>query len=127
MNRDTEGSLQHWVSAVLRFGVVLAAAIGALGGVYYLIRHGSEPVAYHTFTGDANPNRLVGEVFKGVLAFRARSIMQLGALVLIATPVARVFVSLLGFVKEKDRTYVVITLIVLLTLLGSIVGGAIRG
>ncbi len=53
--------------------------------------------------------------------------MQLGALVLIATPVARVFVSLLGFVKEKDRTYVVITLIVLLTLLGSIVGGAIRG
>jgi uncharacterized membrane protein len=44
----------------------------------------------------------------------------LGLLLLIATPVARVAFSVIGFALEKDWMYVVITLIVLALLIYSL-------
>ena len=48
------------------------------------------------------------------------SIAQLGLLVLVATPVIRVGVSLIAFVVERDRLYVAITAAVLGLLLLSL-------
>jgi uncharacterized membrane protein len=48
-------------------------------------------------------------------------------LLLIATPVARVAFSLFGFAAERDRTYVIVTTIVLAVLLYSLIGGAASG
>jgi uncharacterized membrane protein len=48
------------------------------------------------------------------------AVIQLGLLILIATPVARVIFSLVGFVLERDRVYVAITLAVLAILAYSI-------
>jgi uncharacterized membrane protein len=48
------------------------------------------------------------------------AISQLGLLVLLATPVARVAASVIGFALERDRLYAAITLAVLLILLTSI-------
>ncbi|WP_414859199.1 DUF1634 domain-containing protein [Nostoc sp. KVJ3] len=48
--------------------------------------------------------------------------MQLGLLLLIATPVMRVVFSLLAFVRLKDYTYVIVTLIVLAGLIYSLIG-----
>jgi uncharacterized membrane protein len=48
-------------------------------------------------------------------------VIQLGILVLIATPVARVLFSMLGFALERDWMYVVITAIVLALLLYSLI------
>ena len=45
---------------------------------------------------------------------------QVGLLLLIATPVVRVAVSAFGFMLERDRIYVAITLAVLLILLASL-------
>ena len=42
---------------------------------------------------------------------------------LIATPVTRVAFSILAFALQRDRIYMIITLIVLATLLFSIAGG----
>ncbi|MBN9501557.1 MAG: hypothetical protein BGO01_00015 [Armatimonadetes bacterium 55-13] len=120
---DSEGSMQHVVSALLRAGIILAGGVGLVGLVGYLLSHGHDVVSFHTFRGEASQDRVVGQILSGAASFKFRSIMQLGVLLLIATPVARVAVSLLGFIKEKDRTYVVITLIVLLALLGSLIGG----
>ena len=53
-----------------------------------------------------------------------RGIIQLGLLLLIATPVARVAFSIFGFAEEKDRMYVAFTVIVLLILLYSLIGSA---
>ena len=49
-----------------------------------------------------------------------RGIIQLGLLLLIATPVARVVFSVIGFVRQRDFVYVVLTLIVLAVLLYSL-------
>ncbi|MBV9295185.1 MAG: DUF1634 domain-containing protein, partial [Acidobacteriaceae bacterium] len=81
----------------------------------------------HTFRGQPSIDRIVSEIIKGAFAVRARSIIQLGILLLIATPIARVAFSLVGFALGRDRTYVVITAIVLTVLLVSLITGAVQG
>ena len=48
--------------------------------------------------------------------------MQLGLLLLIATPVARVIFSAIVFAVENDRMYLLFTLLVLAVLLYSLFG-----
>lgn len=115
------------VSVVLRTGVLLSGAVVLAGGIYYLVRHGGERIDYHIFNGQPSIDRIAGEIIKGALALRARSIIQLGILLLIATPIARVALSLVGFALERDRTYVVVTAIVLCVLLFSLLSGTVQG
>ena len=56
--------------------------------------------------------------------FHGQAIIQFGLLLLIATPVARVAFSAVGFAIERDSMYVVITLIVLAILLYSLFGSS---
>ncbi len=51
-----------------------------------------------------------------------RAIIDIGLLLLIATPVMRVVFSMVAFALEKDRLYVALTLIVLVILLLSLLG-----
>jgi uncharacterized membrane protein len=111
------------VSIVLRTGVLLSASIVLGGGIYYLIRHGGEIADYRTFRGQPSIDRMLGEIVRGAIGLRARSIMQAGILLLIATPITRVALSLAGFALERDRKYVVITAIVLSILLYSLISG----
>ena len=73
--------------------------------------------------GEPSEYRTVSGIIRGAVSFRGRNIIQLGLLILIATPVARVAFSVIAFVLERDRLYVVITLIVLAVLLFSLAGG----
>ncbi len=57
-------------------------------------------------------------------SFSGRGIIQLGLLLLVATPVARVIFSVAAFALQQDWIYVVITLIVLAVLGFSLLGGA---
>jgi uncharacterized membrane protein len=50
-------------------------------------------------------------------------LIQLGLLLLIATPVARVAFSVAAFAMQRDRLYVVVALIVLAVLMYSLTGG----
>jgi uncharacterized membrane protein len=123
----TDTSIERMVSMLLRAGVLISGAVVLAGGIYYLLRHGGEPVNYHNFQGQPSIDRIASEIVKGAIALRARSIIQLGILLLIATPIARAALSLVGFAFERDRTYVVITAIVLATLLFSLISGAVQG
>ena len=69
--------------------------------------------------------RILSGIVKDVLAFKRRGIIQFGLLLLVATPVARVAFSILAFALQRDRTYVIITLIVLGILLYSLTGGGL--
>jgi uncharacterized membrane protein len=65
----------------------------------------------------------VGGIVRGVRALHEAAVVQLGLLLLIATPVARVAFSLVAFILQRDRVYVVVTMIVLGLLVFSLVGG----
>jgi uncharacterized membrane protein len=108
---------------LLRTGVVLAAGIVFVGGVVFLARHRVPVTDYRVFQGEPEELRRVLGIFREAWAFRGRGLIQLGLLVLIATPVARVAFSFFAFLYERDWTYVVVTILVLGLLLYSLFGG----
>ena len=104
------------VGAILRLGVLLSSAVIILGLVPYLVRDGAGHVDYHLFRGEPEVFRTVRDVLAYAAQAHPRGIMQLGVLLLIATPFARVALCLVEFARERDRLYIFVTLVVLLTL-----------
>ncbi|HLM81490.1 MAG TPA: DUF1634 domain-containing protein [Terriglobales bacterium] len=110
---------------LLRSGVLLPAAVVLSGACVYLSRHAHEPADYRIFRGEPSEFRTIAGVIHSVLNGRGRGLIQLGLLLLIATPIARVAFSIVGFAIERDRMYVAFTLIVLAILLYSLLGSGL--
>ena len=123
----TDRSIERIISILLRTGVLVSGSVVLIGGIYYLLRHGSEVESYYIFRGTPAVDRIVPQIVRGAGALRARSIIQLGLLLLIATPILRVAFSLAGFAIERDRAYVAITSIVLAVLLYALISGVLQG
>jgi uncharacterized membrane protein len=120
----TDRKVEVAISVLLRSGVLLAAAIVFAGGILYLAHHGGgTPTAYHVFHGEPQELRHLDLVIRAAFSGRADGIIQLGLLLLILTPVARVAFSVVAFGIERDVMYVMVTLIVLAVLLYSLLGG----
>ena len=107
---------------VLRWGVITAGTVVALGAAVFLIRHGFERPLYQVFRGEPTDLKTVPGIVGDAWSGRGRGLIQLGLLLLIATPVARVILSIGIFTLQRDRRYVLITLIVLTVLLYSVFG-----
>ena len=117
----TDERLEQMVGQLLRTGVLLSAAIVLAGGIWWLAEVGRMAPAYHEFRGAPRDLRQLGLLLKGLAHPRPEALIQLGLLLLIATPVARVGLALAAFALERDRTYVVATAIVLAILVYSMV------
>jgi uncharacterized membrane protein len=98
---------------LLRIGVLLSALVVAAGGIVFLVRHGNEQQHYRFFESEPRRLRNIGDIWKTAFQGRGQSLIQLGLLILIATPVARIIFSIIGYFLEKDYLYVLITVIVL--------------
>jgi uncharacterized membrane protein len=118
-----EARFEQWLSHLLRAGVLLAASVVLLGGVLYLGRHGGERADRKAFHGEPPGLRNPSGIVKNALNLSGRGIIQFGLLLLVATPVARVAFSVFGFLRERDFTYVALTLVVLAVLLFSLFFG----
>lgn len=119
--RWTEHQVEQIVGHLLRGGVILSAAVLLVGGVLYLIRYGMNAPNYQVFRGEPTDLRTIPGIVADALALRRRGLIQLGLLLLIATPIVRVAFLAFAFAKQSDRIYTIITLIVLATLLYSLV------
>ncbi len=105
--------------------MLTAAAVTLAGGVLYLAQHGGARADYHVFHDAPARLRSVPTIVADALALRSPAIIQLGLLLLLATPIARVVLSLVAFAVQRDRLYVAITALVLAALLfGLLAGGA---
>jgi len=113
------------IGGLLRYGVTLAAGVVLAGGIWYLMQHGTAAPAYHIFRAEPEYLRHLRGIVSGIPGFHARRVIQLGLLLLIATPVARVAFSVWAFFQLRDRTYVAITLFVLVVLLFSLFSGRV--
>jgi uncharacterized membrane protein len=107
---------------LLRAGVVFSATIVLGGACIYLFRHAFEQANYSIFRGEPSDFRTIRGVILSVIDGHGRGLIQLGLLVLISTPIARVAFSIVGFALERDRMYVIFTVIVLAILLYSLLG-----
>ncbi|MBD2616599.1 MAG: DUF1634 domain-containing protein [Nostoc sp. ZfuVER08] len=126
---SSEQQLEYLLSNLLKYGVLTASAVVLVGGILYLIHHGGEPARYQLFQGEPlqfrSPVGVVQAVFSGSDAYgglRLRGIIQLGLLLLIATPILRVVISLLTFLLKREFIYVIVTFLVLASLTYSLLG-----
>jgi uncharacterized membrane protein len=110
------------IGTLLRSGVILSAAVVGLGGIWYLIQYGTTVPNYHIFLGEPKNLRSIGAIFAGAAKLDCRRIIQMGLVLLIATPVARVAFSIIGFAIERDGLYIGVTIVVLVLLILSITG-----
>jgi uncharacterized membrane protein len=112
------------IGNLLRIGVVISATLVLCGALVYLVRHGNASTEYNVFHGEPSAYRTFSGIMNEVLHFRGRGIIQLGLVLLIATPVARVAFSIWGFLAERDRMYAGFTALVLAILLYSLIGSS---
>ncbi|SFW76984.1 DUF1634 domain-containing protein [Chitinophaga sancti] len=118
-----ERDVEMFIGQQLRWGVITASVIAFVGGIIYLANHGGDVPAYHVFNGAPEYVRHLPGIFHGAARFDGMAIIQLGVVVLLATPITRIAFSVVAFAMEKDRLYVVITLLVLSIIIFSIFSG----
>lgn len=117
MNDDR---LQVLIGNVLRAGVLISATVVAIAGVFYLMQHHGDTVGYSTFYMEPTNLRTLPGIVTSAMQFRAEAVIQFGLVLLIATPITRVALAAVAFYMERDRLYVLVSLIVLSILIFSI-------
>lgn len=116
--------LQQVIGTLLRWGVSLACVVAMIGGIIYLVQYGSDPLPdYTVFQSGAASGITWSGIWQGVLSGQAVAWILLGVIILIFTPVLRVFFSLITFSLERDWLYVGITAIVLFIILSNMLEG----
>lgn len=117
-----EKDLQSLIGNLLRIGVIIAMTIVIAGTFLFLWQHGKETADYSQFN-EQDVFSFPG-FFHQLMNGESTAIVDLGVMVLIATPVARVLFTMIGFWLEKDRLYTVIAFIVLCIIIFSMLSGA---
>jgi uncharacterized membrane protein len=118
----SEKRFESVIGQMLRVGVIVSAALVLIGGLLYLMRNGAVRPDYRIFRSEPADLRFVQPVVADAAARHARGLIQLGLLILIATPIARVAFSVIAYISERDWLYTAITLIVLGILIYSLAG-----
>ncbi len=116
----TSHEMEMAIGNLLRAGVIIAAAIVCAGGVIYLVRHGSALADYSVFRHGPSYLCTVRGILGSASSVSGRGLIQLGILLLIATPIARVALAIYVFARKRDNLYVAITAIVFCILMYSI-------
>jgi uncharacterized membrane protein len=119
----TQHEVEQVIGRLLQVGVLLAAAVVLTGGVMFLAQHGSTTADYHVFRGEPAMLSQLGGILRGAWALDPSAVVQFGLVLLIATPVARVALTLVAFALQRDRAFVMLTLLVLVLLVFGLVSG----
>lgn len=121
--RWTDRNIEVALGNLLRAGVIISAIVVLAGGILYFVQSGGATTQLHVFRGVPACRVADMHILAGAFWLRGECVIMLGLLLLIATPVARVLFSAIAFSLEGDRTYVLITLVVLGLLLASLLSG----
>lgn len=129
----SERDVEQYIGKLLRYGVILACTITSLGGIIYIYQHnGTMADIVNNFKAIPNGMFFAGSdeylrelktIIPEVFQLNGAAIIQLGVIVLIATPILRVAFSAISFLIEKDYMYVFITLVVLSIIMANMVFG----
>jgi uncharacterized membrane protein len=117
----TDKQLDAAIANMLRWGVTVAATVVLLGGILSLRNLTAAAPNYAHFQPATIPT--LSRLLHAVAHVGPAGIIQLGLILLIATPVLRVIFCIVGFALQRDKLYVAISTTVLLILLYSLFHG----
>jgi uncharacterized membrane protein len=121
MRRLNDKQVEALIGQVLRAGTILSCAVTIIGVGLYLLQHASAVPNYHVFHAVNGKLVHLGDLLPSAFHGNPVAIIQLGILLLIATPVARVAFLVGAFALERDRLYVAVSALVLAILLYSLI------
>jgi uncharacterized membrane protein len=113
LSEDPDRAMESLMGRLLQIGVLLASVFVLVGGILFLHLHAGSVPNYRVFVSQPEALRHVKSLLGALAHGRPEAIIQLGVLMLIATPIARVIFATFAFAMERDRLYLVISLIVL--------------
>ena len=120
MPSEADLKMEITISRMLRVGVSLAAFVVLAGAILYLSQAHGVRTDYGYFHGVPTPVDQFWPVLKGIRHLDSRSIIRLGIMLLIATPIGRVAFCLYDFAMQKDKLYILVSGTVLAVLLYSL-------
>lgn len=123
--------LARRIGGLLRFGVIASLSLVALGTLITFVQHpeyvrAPEALQQIIDGGPSEPSDTASGPWAWLAASGSRAVVLAGLLVLIATPVLRVIVSMLVFVRQRDWAYVLLTLAVVVLLTVSFLMGMLK-
>ena len=119
----TDKQMDLAIGKLLRFGVIFrqSSYFSAVSSIY---KTHLGPLRSTAISSRRVPSlQRVAGVLRGAVHLDANSVIQFGLLFLIATPVARVAFCVVGFARQRDRLYIVISSSVLVILIYSLIQG----
>lgn len=121
--------MESVVSVILKVGMSLSLGLVVLGTFVSLFHSGDYAHSQESLKRVTSPaaelQRSPGQIFSHLGDFRGQAIVIAGLLMLIATPILRVIVSIVAFAIQRDRFFTIITSIVLVLLLISFLLGKV--
>lgn len=109
----TDVDLNRSVGNLLRLGVILSVITSLIGFVKLFLEGFEMPKKYRLLDMGTSSEKVWSHFWETLCKGEGMSIIQLGILMLIFTPLMRIIFALIGYLKEKDYVYVIISSIVL--------------
>ena len=104
-------------SRVLLIGIYSSTFFCCLGAILFLYKEGFNKTNWSQFDTSLTPFRSLKEAFGLIKTFDPIGIIELGLIILVLTPLLRVFFSIFIYYKQKDRLYTMISSLVFLILM----------
>ena len=122
--------LERVISKLLRAGVIGSVTLIIVGTILAFVQNpaylNSPAELQRIVAPDAKFPHTMTNLAQELGQLRGEAIVTLGLLILMATPLARVCVSVAAFIHFRDRIYIFITVAVLCLLLLSLVLGSVE-
>lgn len=109
----TDVDLNRSVGNLLRLGVILSVMTSLIGFIKLFMEGFKMPRKYKLLDMGTSSEKVWSHFWETLCKGEGMAIIQLGILMLIFTPLMRIIFALIGYLKEKDYTYVIISSIVL--------------
>lgn len=127
MKEEEESVSSKFLSYYLIWSVMISLVIILFGILEFLVIGSSGyiklPISILMKTGGQTANifpHFLYPIVVGTVRLKSFAIIQLGVLLLILSPIGRIFLQVLIYVKERNRNFVIIATTVFLILIASL-------
>lgn len=116
----SDRKMQAIIGITLLIGTLLSAGIVLIGGIMYLLQHGSDAVPTSLLHYEPQHIQLA-QIWQNAFSFSSSGIIQLGLLCLVSTQLLRVALLCWFYTMIRDYAFMIISTFILLVLIYSTV------
>jgi|ADurb_Met_03_Slu_FD_contig_31_1853795_length_1198_multi_5_in_0_out_0_2 uncharacterized membrane protein len=102
-DRGDRSRTDRWVHVVLRWGMTVSMAVLLIGLLLFALDPGGHDEADMGF----------GDIAQGIAAGNPIAVIDLGIILLIATPLTRVLTTLAIFIADREPRFILVSMLVL--------------